>query len=107
MKAQRTPPEYTITDDDGEMIARMVQDCLAEDFDHVVHHRDRIQEELADMRQFLKKIGEVQTTSKQHGNRAINTADRGKSGRRRMRSSPYNTAAERNIPHHTQYVAHG
>jgi hypothetical protein len=56
-KAQRTPPEYTITDDDGEMIARMVQDCLSEDFDHAAHHRDRIQEELEDMRQFLKKIG--------------------------------------------------
>jgi hypothetical protein len=34
-KAQRTPLEYTITDDDGEMIAQMVQDCLSEDFDHV------------------------------------------------------------------------
>jgi hypothetical protein len=49
IKAQRTPPEYTIMDDDGEMIARMVQDFLSEDFDHVAHHRDRIQEELVDM----------------------------------------------------------
>jgi hypothetical protein len=44
---------------------------------------------------------------KQHGNRAINTTDRGKIGRRRARYSPYNTAVEHNIPHHTQYVAHG
>jgi hypothetical protein len=36
----------------------MVQDCLAEDFDHVAHHRDRIQEELVDMRNLLKKIRE-------------------------------------------------
>jgi hypothetical protein len=67
MKAQRTPPEYTITNDDGEMIARMVQDCLTEDFDNVVHHRDRIQEELADMQKFLKQIGEVQTTGSNRG----------------------------------------
>jgi hypothetical protein len=58
-KAQRTPPKYTIMDDDGEMIDQMVQDCLAEDFDNVAHHKDRIQEELVDMRQFLKQIGEV------------------------------------------------
>jgi hypothetical protein len=34
MKAQRPPPDYTIMEDDGEMISRMVQDCLVEDFDH-------------------------------------------------------------------------
>jgi hypothetical protein len=49
MKAQRTPPEYTITEDDADMIARMVQDCISEDFDNVAHHRDIIQEELEDM----------------------------------------------------------
>jgi hypothetical protein len=49
MKLQRTLPEYTIMNDDGEMIARMVQDCIDEDFDHVAHHRNRIQEELIDM----------------------------------------------------------
>jgi hypothetical protein len=38
-----------ITEDDGEMIARMIQDCLVEDFDHVVHHRDKLQKELAEM----------------------------------------------------------
>jgi hypothetical protein len=48
-KAQRTPPEYTITDDDGEMIAQMVQDYLSEDFDHTAHHRDRIEKKLVDM----------------------------------------------------------
>jgi hypothetical protein len=67
MKVQRTPPEYTITEDDAEMIARMVQDCIAEDFDNVVHHRDRIQEELADMRQFLKQIREAQTVGNNMG----------------------------------------
>jgi hypothetical protein len=38
-----------ITKDDADMVARMAQDCIAEDFDNVVHHMDRIQEELADM----------------------------------------------------------
>jgi hypothetical protein len=67
MKEQRTPLEYKITEDNEETIARMVQDCLAEDFDNVAHHRDRIQEKLADMRQFLKQIGELLTTSSGRG----------------------------------------
>jgi hypothetical protein len=58
-KEKRTPLEYTIMDDDGKMLARMVQDCLAKDFDHTMHHRDRIQEELENMRQLLKQIKEV------------------------------------------------
>jgi hypothetical protein len=46
MKAQRAPLDYAIMKDDGEMIARMVQDCLAEDFDHATHHRDKLNKEL-------------------------------------------------------------
>jgi hypothetical protein len=49
------------------MIAQMVQDCLAEDFDHAAHHRDRIQEEMEDMWQFLKKIREMQATGSNRG----------------------------------------
>ena len=41
-KAQRMPPKYTITEDDGEMIAIIVQDYLAEEFDHATHHRDKL-----------------------------------------------------------------
>jgi hypothetical protein len=41
------------------MIAIMVQDCLAEDFDHATHHMDKLQKELAEMGQFLKKLEEV------------------------------------------------
>jgi flavodoxin len=62
MKAQRTPPEYTITKYDAEMIAQMVQDRTSEDFENDVHNRDRIQEDLADMRQLLKQIRKVQAT---------------------------------------------
>ena len=47
-----------ITNDDEEMIARMVKDWIFEDFNHVAHHRDRIEHKLVDMRQLLKKIGE-------------------------------------------------
>jgi hypothetical protein len=49
MKAQRTPPEYTIMNDDAEMIAQMVQDFISKDFEKVAHHRDIIQEDLTDM----------------------------------------------------------
>jgi hypothetical protein len=59
MKAYRTPPEYTIMEYDEEMIAQMVQDCTSEDFENVVHHKDIIQEEMVDMQQFLKHIGEA------------------------------------------------
>jgi hypothetical protein len=67
MKAQRPPPDYTITEDDGEMIARMVQDCLAKYFDHATHHRDKLQKELTEMGQLLKKFGEAQITSSNRG----------------------------------------
>jgi hypothetical protein len=38
----------------------MVQDCLAEDFDHATHHRDKLQKELTEIGQFLKKFRKVQ-----------------------------------------------
>jgi hypothetical protein len=58
-KAQRTSLDYTITEEDEEMIARMVQDCLAGDFDHAVHHRDSLQKELAEIGQLLKTLREA------------------------------------------------
>jgi hypothetical protein len=66
-KAQRASPDFMIMEEDGEMIARMVQDCLAEDFDHGAHHRDKMQKELVEMGQFLKKFGEVQIESRSRG----------------------------------------
>jgi hypothetical protein len=59
MKAQRTPPKYMITEDDADMISQMVQDRTTKYFENVVHQRDIIQEELADMQQFLKYIREA------------------------------------------------
>jgi hypothetical protein len=52
-----------IMEDDGEMIVRMLQDFLEEDFDHAAHHRDNLQKELAEMGKFLKKFKEAQKTS--------------------------------------------
>jgi hypothetical protein len=46
-------------EDNGEMIAIMVQDCLAKEFDHATHYMDKLQQELAEMGQFLKKFREV------------------------------------------------
>jgi hypothetical protein len=46
-------------EDDGEMIAIIFQDCLAEDFNHVAHHRDKLQKELIEMGHLLKKFGEA------------------------------------------------
>jgi hypothetical protein len=54
-------------EDDGEMIAIMVQDFLAEDFDHATHHRDQLQKEMKKMGQSLKKLGEVQIENSSRG----------------------------------------
>jgi hypothetical protein len=56
-----------IMEDYGEMIAIMFQDCLVEDFDHAAHHRDKLQKELVEMGQFLKKLREVQVESSSGG----------------------------------------
>jgi hypothetical protein len=60
IKCTRASLDYMITKDNGEMISRMVQDFLSEDFDHATHHRDKLQKKLAEMGHFLKKFGEVQ-----------------------------------------------
>jgi hypothetical protein len=59
MKAQRPPLDYKIMKDDGEMISIMVQECLANDFDHVAHHRDKLQKELIVMEQLINKFREA------------------------------------------------
>jgi hypothetical protein len=60
MKARRMPPEYTIMEDDAEMVAQVVQYHTFEDFENVVCQRDRVEEELEYMQKILKKIGEAQ-----------------------------------------------
>jgi hypothetical protein len=45
----------------------MVKDCISKDFDNVAHHRDRIQEELEDMRQVLKNFREEHTAGSSMG----------------------------------------
>jgi hypothetical protein len=66
-KEQQTSLNYMITENDREMIARMVQDCLAEDFDHATHHRDNMQKELAEMGQLLRTLREAQRASSSRG----------------------------------------
>jgi hypothetical protein len=41
-KAHKTCPEYTITEDDADMVAQMVQDRIVDDFDNGGRQRDRI-----------------------------------------------------------------
>jgi hypothetical protein len=54
-------------EDDGEMITRMVQDCLAEDFDHATHHRDKLQKEMTKMGHLLRTLREAQRESSSRG----------------------------------------
>jgi hypothetical protein len=56
----KTPPKYMITEDNAYLMAQMVQDRTTEDFDEAQCQRDRMQDELADMRQLLKQIRETQ-----------------------------------------------
>jgi hypothetical protein len=49
------------------MIIRMVQNFLAEDFDHAAHHRDNLQKEMVEMGQLLKTLKEAQRASSNRG----------------------------------------
>ena len=49
------------------MIARIFQDYLEEDFDHVAHHRNKLQNELVEMGQLLRKLKEAQRESSSRG----------------------------------------
>jgi hypothetical protein len=40
-KAHKTPPEYTITEDETDLVAQMVQDRTTKDFDEAQCQRDR------------------------------------------------------------------
>jgi hypothetical protein len=58
-KAHKTPPEYTITEDDADMVAQMIQDRTVEDFKNVACQRDIIEEEMAHIQQLLRQLGEA------------------------------------------------
>jgi hypothetical protein len=47
-------------EDDADLVAQMVQDRTPKDFDEAQRQMDRMQDELADMRQLLKQIRETQ-----------------------------------------------
>jgi hypothetical protein len=64
---QQASSDYTIMEDDGEMIARMVQDFLTEEFDHAAHHMDKLQKELAEMGHLLSTLREAQRASSSRG----------------------------------------
>jgi hypothetical protein len=54
-------------EDDGAMITIMVQDFLAEDFDHATHHRDKLQKEMEEMGHLLRTLREAQRASSSRG----------------------------------------
>jgi hypothetical protein len=58
-KVHKTPLEYTIMEDDADLMAQMVQDRTTEDFDEARGQRDKMQDEMEDMRQLLDQIRET------------------------------------------------
>jgi hypothetical protein len=46
-KAHKDSPEYTITEDDADLVAQKVQDSVVEDFEEAKHQRGKIQDDMA------------------------------------------------------------
>jgi hypothetical protein len=55
-RCTKSHPEYTITEDDVDLVAEKVQDRVAEDVEEAKHQRGKIQDDLASIRQVLEKI---------------------------------------------------
>jgi hypothetical protein len=59
-KAHKKIPEYTITEDDADLVAERVHDCKSRNLKRSSTKEYRIQNELADIRQVLEQIQVVQ-----------------------------------------------
>jgi hypothetical protein len=64
-KAHKMPPEYTIAEDDADLVAERTHVREFEEFEDTQHQRDRIQNKLADMRQVLEYIREAQSAGRE------------------------------------------
>jgi hypothetical protein len=58
-KAHKQPPEYTITEDDADLVVEKVQEHAVEEFKDAQHQKGQIQDELDDIRQVLEHIRRV------------------------------------------------
>jgi phosphoglycolate phosphatase-like HAD superfamily hydrolase len=55
-KAHKDILEYTITEDDADLVAERVQDHATEEYEEVENQRERIMKELAEVKQVLEWI---------------------------------------------------
>jgi hypothetical protein len=53
-------PEYTITEDDVELIEEKVQDHVAKEYEEAENQRERIMKDLMEVRQVLEWIQDIQ-----------------------------------------------
>jgi hypothetical protein len=53
-KAHKESPEYTITEDDIDLVDEKVHDRIAEKFEEAKHQRGQIQDDMAGIRQVLE-----------------------------------------------------
>jgi hypothetical protein len=58
-KEHKKTPEYTIIEDDADIVVQMIQDHTFKDFDNVVRQTEKIEEEVAHIRQLLKQLREA------------------------------------------------
>jgi hypothetical protein len=56
MKSHKEAPEYTITKDDAELVTERVQDRIVEEYEEEEEQRERIMQELTEVRHILEKI---------------------------------------------------
>jgi hypothetical protein len=62
MKVHKEVPEYTITKDDAELVTERVQDHTIEEYEEEEKQRERIMQELTEVRKVLEKIDYQGTT---------------------------------------------
>jgi hypothetical protein len=63
-KAHKDIPEYTITEDDADLVAERVQDHVTEEYEEAENQRERIMKELTEVKQVLEWIQAAQTQDK-------------------------------------------
>jgi hypothetical protein len=56
MKVHKEVPEYTITEDDAELVTGKVQDHTIEEYEEEEKQRERIMQELTEVKKVLEKI---------------------------------------------------
>jgi hypothetical protein len=56
IKLHKIVPEYTITEDDAELVAKKVEDRASEEYEEAEKQKERIMQELMEVKKVLEEI---------------------------------------------------